>query len=138
MWQVIRTHELNMTHARLTSLAVGALLLASVVPPAAAQAFVLRPGYSTDPADPTKIVRAAVIPLSDIDPTSPSGAAVLLDRIEAAADAACGGSASAVSRREREGYADCHRIAVAVAVAKMRSPALTTVASNRRMEAAAR
>jgi UrcA family protein len=127
-----------MTHARLTSLAAGAFLLAAVVPAAAAQSFVLRPGYSTDPSDQTKIVREAVIPLSDIDLTSPSGAAVLLDRIEAAPDAACGGSANAVSPRERDGYDDCHRIAVAVAVAKMRSPALTRLALDRRAELAAR
>src|SRR5215218_4797857 len=106
-----------MTQVRLTSLAVGALLLAAVVPPAAAQGFVLRPGYSTDFTDPNKIVREAVVPLSDVDLTSPGGAAVLLARIEAAADAACGGLANAVSRREKEGYAQCHRVAVAVAVA---------------------
>ena len=119
---------------RLTPFAVGALLLAAIAPPAAAQSFVLRPGFSTDPADTSKILRQAVVQLSDIDPMSPSGAETLLQRIEDAADAVCGGEANAVSRREKEGYAECRDVAVAVAVAKMRNPALTTLASNRRAE----
>ena len=123
-----------MTHTRLTTFAVGAFLLAALAPPAVAQAVVLRPGFSTDPTDSSKIVRQAVVRLSDIDPLSPVGAATLLQRIEDAADAVCGGQANAVSRREKEGYAECHGVAVAVAVAKMRSPALTSLASNRRAE----
>jgi len=126
-----------MSHTRLTPFAIGALLLAAVAPPATAQAVVLRPGHSTDFADPTKIVRTAVISLSDIDPMSPAGAETLLQRIETAADAACGGAANAASKREKEGYAECHGVAVAVAVAKMRSPALTRLASNRRAKLAA-
>jgi UrcA family protein len=123
-----------MIHIRLTPFAVGAVLLAAIAPPATAQAVVLRPGFSTDPTDSSKIVRRAVVRLSDIDPTSTSGSQALLQRIEDAADAVCGGEANAVSRREKEGYAACRGVAVAVAVAKMRSPALTTLASNRRAE----
>jgi UrcA family protein len=130
----LEPHELKMIHTRLTPFAVGAFLLAAIAPPAAAQTFVLRHGYSTDPTDPSKIVRKAVVPYSDIDPMSPRGAAALLQRIEAAADAVCGGRANAVSKREKDGYADCRSIAVAVAVSKMRSPALTTLESNRRAE----
>lgn len=123
-----------MTHNRLTPLAVGALLLAALAPPAVAQSFVLHPGFSTDPSDPSKIVRRAVVPHSDIDLMSPGGAEALLQRIEDAADAVCGGEANAVSRREKEGYAECRGVAVAVAVAKMRSPALATVAWSRRAQ----
>ncbi|MGH6911213.1 MAG: UrcA family protein [Phenylobacterium sp.] len=123
-----------MSHSRLTPLAAGLLLLAAVAPPAVAQTMVLRPGFVTDPTDPTKIVRTAVVTLSDIEVTSTSGAQTLLERIEAAADAVCGGRANAVSQREKEGYIDCHRAAVAAAVAKMRSPVLTTLASNRRQD----
>jgi UrcA family protein len=123
-----------MFRTRLTSFAVGALLLAAIAPPAVAQTVVLRPGFSTDPTDSSKIVRRAVVRLSDIDPSSPAGARALLQRIEAAADAVCGGSANAVSRREKDSYADCRDVAVAVAVAKMRSPALATLASNRRAD----
>jgi UrcA family protein len=126
-----------MSHTCLAPLAIGALLLAVVAPPALAQTVVLRPGYSTDPTDSTKIVRQAVVSYSGLDPMSPSGAAALLERIEVAADAACGGAANAVSRREKEGYADCRGIAIAVAVAKMRSPALTELASSRRAQLAA-
>lgn len=121
-----------MFRTRLTSFAVGALLLAAIAPPAAGQSVVLRPGFSTDPTDSSKIVRRAVVRLSDIDPSSPGGARALLERIETAADAVCGGSANAISRREKETYADRRDVAVAVAVAKIRNPALATLASNRR------
>ena len=119
-----------MSHTRLTSFAVGALLLAAVAPPAVAQAFVLRPLHSTDPADPTKIVRTAVIPYAGIDPTSPRGAEVLLQRIEEAADAVCGGAANAITDRKKEDYAACRGPAISRAVARMRSPALTALASQ--------
>jgi UrcA family protein len=123
-----------MTRNRFTPLAVGAFLLAAFAPPAVAQSFVPRPGFSTDPSDPTKIVRRAVVRHSDIDLMSPGGPEALLQRIEDAADAVCGGEANAFSRREKEGYAECRGVAVAVAVAKMRSPALATLASNRRAQ----
>jgi UrcA family protein len=138
MGHVTRTHELKMSHTRFPLFAVGALLLAAVAPAATAQAVVLRPGYATDPTDSTKIVRTAVVSLSDLDPNSTGGAQTLLQRIETAADAACGGAANAVSRRAKEGYAECLSVAIAVAVKKMRSPALTTLASNRRAELAAK
>jgi len=134
MGRFTRTHELKMFLPRLTPFAVGALLLAAIAPPATAQAVVLRPGFSTDPTDSSKIVRQAVVQLSDIDLMSPSGAETLLQRIKDAADAVCGGEANAVSRREKEGYAECRGVAVAVAVAKMRNPTLTTLASNPRAE----
>jgi UrcA family protein len=124
---VTQTHELKMSHTRLTLLAVGASLLVVIGPPAVAQTVVLRPGFSTDPTDSTKIVREAVIRLSDIDPQSPGGAQTLLQRIEEAADAVCGGAVNAVGDRQKEGYDTCRRRAISGAVAKMRSPALTAL-----------
>lgn len=123
-----------MIHIPLRPLALGALLLAAIVPPAAAQAVVLRHGYSTDPTDPSKIVREAVVSLSDIDPTSPSGAQTLLRRIEEAADGVCGGAAYAVTDSQKEAFAMCLGSAISGAVAKMRSPALTALVSHRQAE----
>lgn len=123
-----------MIHIPLRPLALGALLLAAIVPPAAAQAVVLRHGSSADPTDPSKIVREAVVSLSDIDPTSPSGAQTLLRRIEEAADGVCGGAAYAVTDSQKEAFAMCRSSAISGAVAKMRSPALTALVSHRQAE----
>ena len=113
-----------------TSLVVGALCVAAIVQPAAAQPYVLRPGFSFDA---TKVVTYTQVPYSDIDVTSSAGVQALLQRIEGAADAVCGGAANKVSKPEKEDYRECREIAVSGAVAKMRSPPLTTLASRHRM-----
>ena len=114
-----------------TSLVAGALCLAAIAQPAAAQTYVLRPGISFDS---TKVVTYTHVPYSDIDITSAAGVRALLQRIEGAADAVCGGGASKVSKQEKEDYAECRDIAVSGAVAKVRNPALTTLASRHRTE----
>nr|MEA2797572.1 hypothetical protein [Phenylobacterium sp.] len=114
-----------------TRLVAGALCLAAIASPAAAQTYVLRPGLSFDP---TKVVTYTRVPYSDIDVASPAGIRALLQRIEDAADAVCGGGATKVSKQEKEDYAECRDIAVSGAVAKVRNPALTTLASRRRAE----
>ena len=113
------------------ALVVGVLCLAAIVQPAAAQSYDLRPGFSFDS---TKVVTYTRVPYSDIDVTSPAGLRALLQRIENAADAVCGGAANTVSKPEKEDYRECREIAVSGAVAKMRSPALTMLASRRRAE----
>ncbi|HEV7384035.1 MAG TPA: UrcA family protein [Phenylobacterium sp.] len=114
-----------------TSLVAAALCLAAIVQPAAAQSYPLRPGYSFDSS---KIVTYTRVPYSDIDVTSPAGIQALLQRIENAADAVCGGAANKVSKPEKEDYRECREFAVSGAVAKMRSPALTMLASRRQAE----
>ena len=113
------------------SLVAGALCLAAIVQPAAAQTYVLRPGLSYDS---TKVVTYTRVPYSDIDVTSAAGVRALFQRIEDAADAVCGGGATKVSKPDKEDYAECRDIAVSGGVARVRSPALTTLASRRRAE----
>jgi UrcA family protein len=114
-----------------TSLVAGALYVAAIVQPAAAQTYVLHPGISYDSA---KVVTYTRVPYSDIDITSAAGARALLQRIEDAADAVCGGGATKVSKQQKEDYAECRDIAVSGAVAKVRSPALAMLASRRQAE----
>ena len=120
-----------MTRTAPISLVAGALCLAAIAHPAAAQTYVLRPGLSFDS---TKVVTYTRVPYADIDVTSAAGVWALLQRIEDAADAVCGGGATKVSKPEKEDYAECRDIAVSGAVAKMRNPTLTTLASRRRAE----
>src|SRR4051812_23534477 len=107
----------------LISLAVGGFCLARIAPAADAQPLAVRTGV--DLTDSTKVVRYASVPHADLDLGTAAGARALLQRIDGAADAVCGGAASAVSKREQESYDECRAIAVAVAVRKMRSPMLT-------------
>jgi UrcA family protein len=114
-----------------TIIALSALGLIAIAQPASAQSLQLHEGYSHDPS---KIVTYTRIDNSDIDPTSVAGARVLLQRIEMAADAVCGGKANAVSKSQKRDYADCRDDAVAGAVSKMGAPALKQLAARRRQE----
>ena len=127
-----------MTRFRHVSLIAGAVIAAAASLPAAAQGFVLRPGVSPDLADPSKVVREAVVQVSDLDPASPAGAETLLRRIEAAADAVCGGADKALTPRQKDAYDLCRGPAVARAVARIRSPALSELVSTRQARWAAR
>jgi UrcA family protein len=112
-------------------IALGALGLIAIAQPASAQNLQLREGYSHDPS---KIVTYTRIESSDVDPASAAGARILLQRIEMAADAVCGGEANAVSKPQKRDYADCRSDAVAGAVSKMGVPALKQLAARRRAE----
>jgi UrcA family protein len=114
-----------------TFTALAALGLIAVAQPASAQSLQLHAGYSHDPS---KVVTYTHIDSADIDPNSAAGARMLLQRIEAAADAVCGGEAKAVSKSQKRDYADCRSEAVAGAVSKMGAPALTQMAATRRRE----
>ena len=114
----------------LLSLAFATAVGLAVTTPATAQGFALRPGASSDLSDPTKVVHTAVVRLADLDADSADGAQALLDRIGAAADAVCGAGEAVTAQRQAE-FRDCRRIAVAGAVARMRSPALTRLAQGR-------
>src|SRR5258706_11988511 len=126
-----RTHELNMIPKTYIGLAIGALGVAALAGPAASQAYGLRQGYSPDS---TKAVTETRIPYSDIDATSSAGARALLARIEDAAELVCGGAASAVTDYQKEDFRECRRAAVSGAVARMRKPAMTRLASRRQTE----
>ena len=109
-------------------LVAGAFCVAAIASSASAQPFDLKRGFSFDPSERIVYVK---IPHADVDLGSTAGAQVLLARITRAADAVCGGeAAAAVSRAARDRYADCRKVAIAVAVAKMHSPVLTALASN--------
>ena len=107
--------------------ALSALTLAALALPAAAQSHAVRPGFSFDP---TKVVSYTRVPYADLDLASEAGARILLQRIETAADAVCGGAANKTSKLEKEDYDECHAVAVAGAVSKARSPTLSRLAAR--------
>jgi UrcA family protein len=94
-----------------------------------AEAQTLHKGYSHDPS---QIVTYTRIDLSGIDLTSAAGARILLQRIETASDAVCGGEAKAVTKSQKRDYANCRDDAISGAVSKMGSPALKQLALRRR------
>jgi len=110
-------------------------LAAALALPAAAQSDAVRPGFSFDP---TQVVSYTHVPYADLDLTSEAGARTMLERIQAAADAVCGGAANKTSKADKEAYQDCHAIAVAGAVSKLRSPTLSRLAAGDWRERAAR
>jgi UrcA family protein len=114
-----------------TFIALTALGLIAIAQPASAQSLQPHAGYSHDPS---RVVTYTRINSADIDPNSAAGARVLLQRIEMAADAVCGGEANAVSKVRKRDYADCRSDAVAGAVSKMGAPALKQLASRRQRE----
>jgi UrcA family protein len=123
--------EPTMIRTAPTVFALTALGLIAIAQPVSAQSPQLHSGYSHDPS---KVVTYTRIDSADIDPDSAAGARILLQRIEAAADAVCGGQAKAVSKSQKRDYADCRSDAVAGAVSKMGAPALKQLAANRRRE----
>jgi UrcA family protein len=110
---------------------IGALGLIAIAQPASAQSLRLHAGYSHDPS---RVVTYTRINITDIDPTSAADARILLQRIEMAADAVCGGGTKAVSKSQQRDYLDCHSDAVAGAVSKMGSPTLRQMAARQRDE----
>jgi UrcA family protein len=120
--------EPTMIRTAIPVFVVAMLGLAAPAPPAAAQTYDLKPGFSFNP---TERIVYTTVPRGDVDPATTSGAQILLGRIEGAADAVCGGKAAAVTRKARGDYDDCRKVAIAVAVAKIRSPTLTVLASSR-------
>ena len=113
-----------------TLLAVSALCLTAALP-AAAQTAKVHDGYSHDSS---KIVSYTGIDHADIDVSSAGGVRVLLQRIELAADAVCGGEANMTSDYQKADYRECRRVAISGAVAKMKSPSLTMLASRHQRE----
>ena len=111
-----------------TYIALAALGLIAIAQPASAQSLQLHAGYSHDPS---KRVTYTRIDSADVDPNSAAGARVLLQRIETAADAVCGGEANATSKSQQRSYVDCRSDAISGAVSTMGAPALKAMAARR-------
>ncbi|WP_372782755.1 UrcA family protein [Phenylobacterium sp.] len=116
-----------MTRMNPIVLLAAGLCLAASAQAAAAQSLVLRQGYSPDSS---QVVTSANVPYADIDLASSAGARALLERIEAAADAVCGGEANMASAYEKAGYRACRGTAISGAVARVRSPALAALTAR--------
>lgn len=86
----------------------------------------LNTAHATDPAPKSRTVQFA-----DLDLNRAAGAATLFNRIKGAAQAVCGSHRSGVTLRDQERYADCMRIAVSNAVARVDEPMLTEYVVNR-------
>lgn len=120
-----------MIFARLFFGIVGATAAAAIFSPAATQPYEVRQGFS---ADPSQVVSQTRMSYSDLDLASSARARALLRRIEAAADAVCGGQGGAVSAREKDDYETCRSAAISGAVARVRSPLLSELISRRPAE----
>jgi UrcA family protein len=79
-------------------------------------------------AQTSDTVPSVVVKYGDLNVRSPAGAQVLLKRIEAAANTACGGAPDIRLLRQWASFEECRRSAVARAVAAVDSPMLTAVA----------
>jgi len=70
-------------------------------------------------------VPSVLVKYGDLNVSSPAGAQVLLKRIEAAANTACGGAPDIRQLNQRASFEACRRSAVARAVVAVDSPMLT-------------
>ncbi len=120
-----------MTQIRTLSFAVAALCAAAIAQPVAAQAYTLHPGFSLDSS---QVVTYAKVPYPDGGIGSTAGARTLLERIEAAAEAVCGGGADLRSAYARADYESCRKGAIAQAVVRTHSPVLAALTSRRATE----
>jgi UrcA family protein len=101
---------------RLTALGLAAAATLSCAAPALAQTSDTVPSVS--------------VKYGDLNIRSPAGAQVLLKRIEAAANTACGDAPDIRLLRQWAGFGECRRSAVARAVAAVDSPMLTATAQG--------
>lgn len=120
-------HELNMIRIRRAApLAIAALsVFTSAI---AAQPLVIREGFS---ADPSKVLSHATLTYSQADLATPAAAAALLQRIEEAADAVCGGAATKVTTDDKADYETCRSDALSAALARLRNPVISGLAADR-------
>ena len=79
-------------------------------------------------AQTSDTVPSVAVKYRDLDIGSPTGARVLLDRIEAAASTACGGAPDIRQLGRLASFEACHRSAVARAVDAVDSPMLAALA----------
>lgn len=119
-----------MIRTRLTRAALGLACLTAIAQPTAAQIGHVPDTWEVYSRDSTQIERATVIHLADLDLSSAAGVQALFGRIQTAAEAVCGGPASAYSDASRKQYGACRRKSIADAVARMRLSALTQYAAH--------
>ena len=118
-----------MTRTYFSLAAATAALALTSAQPTAAQALHLYNGYSTDP---TKVVTYTRLEVSRADAQTSRGAHVILQRIETAADAVCGGHVYAQTYPAN--YETCRKDAMDAAVRKVATPAIEAVVAERRTE----
>jgi UrcA family protein len=81
-------------------------------------------------AQTSHTVPGVSVKYGDVNIGSPSGAQVLLKRIEAAANTACGGVPDIRQLRQLASFEACRKSAVARAVAAVHSPMLTAMTTT--------
>jgi UrcA family protein len=81
--------------------------------------------------DGQHIVARTDIPYADLDLASPAGRQTLKQRLDAAADAVCGGPAHPGDSYHREAYLLCRDTAIRSALARLPAPARTRLAAER-------
>ena len=86
---------------------------------------VLNVAHATDIAPKSRTVQFA-----DLDLNKAAGAATLFNRIKGAALAVCESHRGSMTLRDQERHADCMRIAVSNAVARVDEPMLTEYVAN--------
>jgi len=82
-------------------------------------------------AQTSDTVPSVSVRYGDLNIGSPAGAQVLLRRLEAAANTACGGAPDIRQLSQLASFEACRRSAVAKAVAAIDSPVLTAMAHGR-------
>ena len=82
-------------------------------------------------AQTSDAVPSVLVKYRDLDIGSPAGAQVLLKRIEAAANTACGGAPDIRQLSQWASFEACRKSAVARAVVAVDSPMLTAMAHSR-------
>jgi UrcA family protein len=110
-----------------TSIA-GAALALVLTAAAAAQPAPVQQGYSLDGQH---IVARTQAPYGDLNLSTAAGQRTLMQRLEAAADAVCGGPAQTGDRYHHEAYLLCRDTAVRSAVAQLPPPARERLAALR-------
>jgi UrcA family protein len=118
-------------------LVLAALCLSAVAQTSTAQVAHVPDTWEVYSRNSSQIVRETAVVLADLDLSSQTGVQTLFGRIQVAADAVCGGSRSIYSDATRQQYSACRDMAIATAVARMRMPALTAVATGSRQPALA-
>jgi UrcA family protein len=97
--------------------------------------------FAAAPAQPAALTRSdALVRYDDLDLSRNADAEVMLQRMEAAADQACGGRPSLRGSRPgletflREDFRDCREAALANAIASLRAPTVTKLYTETRKQ----
>jgi UrcA family protein len=116
------------SHTGSVAVAAGLICAALVSGSGEAKADPVRRVFSWNPLE---IVRQTRVDYSDLDLNTTQGARMLLERIDRASEAVCGGAQRDPSPTERREFDDCRVAAVSHAVRTVKNPLLTALASDR-------